>query len=73
MVTIVGFGTTNITAIQAGDANWNGATNVVQTLTVKTGQTITFGALAAATYGNAPITLTASSDVRFASVCWIWP
>ncbi len=33
-VTIVGPGTTTITASQAGDANWNAASNVTQALTV---------------------------------------
>ncbi|HRB71463.1 MAG TPA: T9SS sorting signal type C domain-containing protein [Flavobacterium sp.] len=33
-VTIIGAGTTNITASQAGDANYNAATDVVRTLTV---------------------------------------
>jgi len=34
MVTIVGVGTTTITASQAGDDNWNAAPDVTQTLTV---------------------------------------
>ena len=33
-VTIVGVGTTTITASQTGDGNWNAATDVIQTLTV---------------------------------------
>lgn len=46
-VTINGAGTANITASQAGNANYNAATNVVQVLTVnKAIQTISFGALA---------------------------
>jgi uncharacterized protein YjdB len=45
-VTIVGAGTTTITASQAGDDNYHAATDVQQTLTVeKAAQTITFGAL----------------------------
>jgi len=35
VVTILGKGTSSITASQAGDSNWNAATNVAQTLTVK--------------------------------------
>ncbi|MES2063738.1 MAG: cadherin-like beta sandwich domain-containing protein [Bacteroidota bacterium] len=51
---IVGAGTANITASQAGDANNLAASNVVQALTVnKASQAITFNALTAKTYGNA--------------------
>ena len=35
LVTILGEGTTTITASQAGDSNWNAATSVTQTLTVQ--------------------------------------
>lgn len=59
-VTITGVGSTTITASQGGDSNYNPAPNVTQTLTVGKGvQTITFGALSAVTFGDAPITLTA--------------
>ncbi len=62
-VTIVGAGTTTITASQAGDASYNAATDVPQTLTVdKLSQTITFGALASQTVGSPDFTLGASSD-----------
>ena len=45
-VTIVGAGTTSITASQSGDANYIAASDVSQTLTVnKAGQTITFNSL----------------------------
>jgi hypothetical protein len=45
-VTIVGAGSTTITASQAGNGNWNAATSVTQSLTVnKATQTITFGSL----------------------------
>lgn len=62
---IVGAGTTTITALQTGDANYEAATNVQQTLTV-TGssllaQTITFNALSAKTYGDSPFTLSATA------------
>ena len=52
-VTIVGAGTTDITASQAGDADYAAATDVVQSLVVKQAQTITFDALAAVTFGGA--------------------
>ena len=59
-VHIVGAGTTTITASQAGDANWNAAADVAQTLTVsKADQTITFDALTDKVYGDADFTLTA--------------
>ncbi|CAN5729381.1 hypothetical protein BH11BAC4_BH11BAC4_13090 [soil metagenome] len=46
LVTIYGAGTAHITASQAGNANWNAAANVIQTLTVgKASQAITFAAL----------------------------
>ncbi|MGY4537138.1 gliding motility-associated-like protein [Mucilaginibacter sp. UYNi724] len=51
---IVGAGTANITASQAGDGNTLAASNVVQALTVnKASQTITFAGTATKTYGNA--------------------
>jgi hypothetical protein len=63
IVTIVGAGTIVITASQAGDANFNAAPSVVQTLTVnKVNQTITFAALAAKRCGDAPFTLTAAAS-----------
>ena len=62
-VTIVGAGITTITALQAGNNNYNAATNVTQTLTVnKVNQTITFdlGNDATKTFGNASFDLTAT-------------
>ncbi|WP_343531287.1 choice-of-anchor Q domain-containing protein [Pedobacter sp.] len=60
-VTIVGTGSTTITASQLGNANYNAATNVQQTLTVdKAGQTISFAALANKTYGDAAFNLSAT-------------
>ncbi len=57
-VTIVGVGTSTITASQAGNANYNAAANAPQTLTVNKGnQTITFNSFAPASIGDAPITL----------------
>jgi hypothetical protein len=62
-VTIQSAGSSTITASQAGDANFTAAIPVVQTLTVNpAGQAITFGALAAVSYGNAPFALSATAD-----------
>ena len=66
-VNIVGnTGNVTITASQVGNDNYNVATSVDQILTVSnalaTNQTITFAALASATYGDAPISLSATSD-----------
>ncbi len=60
-VTIIGAGTTTITASQAGNANYNAATDVPQTLTVaKAAQSISFAALAGKIFGDAVFNLTAS-------------
>ncbi len=62
-VTIVGAGTTTITASQAGDTNYLAATSVPQTLTVnKASQAITFAALDGKTFGDAIFSLNATSD-----------
>ena len=62
IVTIVGAGSTVITASQAGGANYNAAVAVPQTLTVNNaGQTITFASLSAKTYGDAPFNLAATT------------
>ncbi|MBS1544979.1 MAG: T9SS type A sorting domain-containing protein [Bacteroidetes bacterium] len=61
-VTIVGAGSTNITASQPGDAVYNPAPPVVQPLVVRQGQSITFGPLPAKTYGDLPFTLSASAS-----------
>ena len=62
-VTIVGAGSTIITASQAGDADWSAAPEVQRTLTVnKADQTITFGALAGKMYGDTAFTLTATTS-----------
>ncbi len=62
-IQIVGAGSTTITASQAGDASYNAAPDVTQTLTVSssslTSQTITFNPLSAKNYGDAPFTLSA--------------
>lgn len=66
IVTIVGSGTTIITASQAGNDYYEAATSVDQTLLVidasKLDQTITFGALSDATYGDAPFALSATAS-----------
>jgi gliding motility-associated-like protein len=64
---ITGGGTTTITASQEGNAWWNPAEPVEQTLTVnKVDQTITFDALPAKTYGDADFSpgATASSGLE---------
>ncbi len=62
-VTIVGTGTTNITAQQVGDDTYNAAPIVQQNLTVnKADQTITFGSLSDIKYSDGPLDLTATSS-----------
>jgi endonuclease/exonuclease/phosphatase family metal-dependent hydrolase len=62
-VTILKAGTVNITASQAGDANFNAAPDVVQPLVInKANQTITFGALSPVSVGASPFNLTATSS-----------
>jgi uncharacterized repeat protein (TIGR03803 family) len=66
-VTIVGAGTTIITATQAGNANYNAATPVSRTLTVnKSNQTITFAPLADKNVGDANFNLTATASSSLA-------
>ena len=61
---IVGAGTTDITAAQAGNADYDAATSVVQTLTVSPlqSQSITFGTLTSKNYGDATFGLSASAS-----------
>jgi hypothetical protein len=63
-VTIVAVGTTDITASQGGDDNYEAASDVVQVLTVnaKQDQAITFAPLADVTLGNTPFALTATAS-----------
>jgi hypothetical protein len=62
-VTILKTGSTTITASQAGNGNYNAAASVPQVLTVNSAnQAITFGALVARTYGDAPFALTATAS-----------
>jgi gliding motility-associated-like protein len=63
LVHIVGAGTSIITASQSGDANYNAALDVPQTLTVnKANQTITFGSLPEKNYDDADFTISATSS-----------
>ena len=60
-VTIVGAGNTTITASQAGNAGYNAATNVTQTLTVnKRNQTISYTSTPDKTFGGADFQLNAT-------------
>jgi hypothetical protein len=62
VVTIVGAGSTTITASQGGNSSYNAATSVSQALTVnKASQTISFTTLPAKTYGDSAFALTGSS------------
>lgn len=66
-VTIVGAGTATITASQAGDSNYNAATDVTQTLTVnKANQTITWGNISNKTFGDPDFELTATASSNLA-------
>jgi len=67
-VTILGAGTTTITASQAGSANYNAASDVAQSLTVSSAslqnQTITFNPLADRVYGDSfSLSASASSNL----------
>ena len=63
VVTPVGAGTTTITASQAGNGNYNPATDATQSLTVsKSNQALVFNTLPAKTYGDSPFTLSAVSS-----------
>jgi hypothetical protein len=63
-ITIVGEGTTVITATQTGNTNFNAAIPAAQTLVVngKEGQTITFAAVPAKTFGDANFDLNATAS-----------
>ncbi len=67
IATIVGIGTTTITASQEGNDNYFAAAEVARTLTVNKGsQTITFAALNSVTFGSAPFALTALASSELA-------
>jgi hypothetical protein len=60
-VTLTGAGAVSIRASQAGDGNYNAAPDAVASFTVKqASQTITLLAVAPKTYGDGPVTVTAS-------------
>ena len=61
-VTIKGLGSTTIFATQIGNANYNTATPVQQTLKVKLNQTITFPTIPAKTLGDSPFLLAATAS-----------
>jgi hypothetical protein len=66
-ITFVTVGTCTINANQAGNTNWNAATQVQQTFTVNKGnQTITFNALAAKRLDEGPITISATASSNLA-------
>jgi gliding motility-associated-like protein len=71
LVHIVGVGSTTITAAQPGNANYAAAANVVQTLTVSPApQTLTFGPIAAKTYGDPdfnPASLSSLQTITYTS------
>jgi len=63
IATIVGAGTANITASQAGNTDYTAATPVIQAQVVnKANQTITFGALTTIPHTNAPFGLTGTAS-----------
>lgn len=58
-----GAGSCTITASQAGDTNYDPAPDVVQTFAIaKANQTITFGALAAKTFGDADFAVSGTAS-----------
>jgi len=60
-VTISGAGMCQVVASQAGDTNYSAAADVPQSITVAhAAQTITFGALASKTFGDAPFAVSAA-------------
>ena len=62
-VQITGAGSCTVTASQAGNANYNAATDVSRTFTIeKASQTITFDALANKTFGDPNFGLNATAD-----------
>ena len=66
-VHLSGAGSCTITASQAGDSNYNPATNVAQSFSIaKANQTITFGALANKTFGDADFAVSATASSNLA-------
>lgn len=67
IVTVLGAGSTTITASQIGNTNWLPALSVTQPLIVKkVPQTITFTAIGSKTFSNAPFTISATSTSKLA-------
>lgn len=63
VLTLLGGGTVEVIAWQPGDSTYNAATPVTQSFNVnKIPQTITFGALSQQKVGDAPFSLSATSD-----------
>jgi hypothetical protein len=70
-VTIIGAGVCTITASQAGNANYNAATDVIRTLTVnKLNQTISFSNITK-NYGDADFTLTATGGASGEAITYV--
>ncbi len=66
-VALKAVGTCTVRAAQAGNANWNAAANVDQSVTVAKGnQTISFAAIAARRLDQTPMTLTATASSALA-------
>jgi hypothetical protein len=66
-VHLTGAGSCTITASQAGNSNFNAAADVPQSFTVaKASQTITFGALANKSFGDADFTVSATASSTLA-------
>ena len=62
-VHLTGSGSCAITASQAGDASYDEAASISQSFTIaKAGQTLTFGALASKSYGEADFTVGATAS-----------
>jgi len=61
-LSIVGVGTTTVTAHQAANVDYPAAADVSKTVTVRLPQTITYTGLSNKVYGSAPFTLTASAS-----------
>ncbi|MDE3073932.1 MAG: hypothetical protein KGJ86_00760, partial [Chloroflexota bacterium] len=63
LITLPAGGSCGVTASQAGSANYAAATDVTQNFTIaKASQTISFGALPAKTYGDAPFAIGGTSS-----------
>ena len=61
-ITLTGAGTVVVRASQAGNGLYNEAGATRSFTVARAAQTITFGTLSAVTYGDAPVTLAATSD-----------